>query len=51
MATEEGLQIAGYYAAAENFNDNTIDKAPGPKVADKISEFFSNACFVVVGGS
>uniref|UniRef100_U5EVW6 MPN domain-containing protein n=1 Tax=Corethrella appendiculata TaxID=1370023 RepID=U5EVW6_9DIPT len=47
-AAKEGLQIIGYYAAAENFYDNTIEKAPGCKIADKIAENVSNACFVVI---
>lgn len=48
MATEDGLQIAGYYAAAENFNDTSIEKAPALKIADKIAEYLPNACCVVV---
>lgn len=48
MASEKGLEIAGYYAACELFDDNTIDKAPAPKIADKIAENNPNACFVVL---
>ena len=44
----ENLQIYGYYAAAENFYDNSLEKAPGSKIADKIAENNSSACFVVV---
>lgn len=48
MAADEGLQIAGYYAAAENFNDNSIEKLPGARIADKISEQLGNAVCVMV---
>lgn len=50
MANETGLQVAGYYAACELFNDNTIDKAPGSKIADRIAENIpnGNACFAVL---
>lgn len=47
-ATSEGLQIIGYYAAAENFYDNTIEKVPAIKVAEKIVENNGSACVVVV---
>ncbi|KAH8254586.1 hypothetical protein KR032_011067 [Drosophila birchii] len=47
-ADREGLVIAGYYAAPENFYDNQVDKSPAAKIADKIQENFKNACFVVV---
>lgn len=47
-AASEGLQIVGYYAAAENFYDNSIDKAPGIKIAEKIAEINGSACVVVV---
>lgn len=47
-AVNEGLQIVGYYAAAENFYDNSIDKAPGIKIADKIVELNGSASVVVV---
>lgn len=40
--------MAGYYCAAENFYDNTLDKAPAGKIADKILENNKNACFVIV---
>lgn len=48
-ASSEGLQIIGYYAASENFYDNSLDKVPGIKVADKISEQNGSACVVMVG--
>lgn len=47
-AESEGLVIAGYYAAPENFYDNQIEKAPAAKIADKIQENFKNACFAIV---
>lgn len=47
-ATNEGLQIVGYYAAAENFYDNSIDKAPGIKIAEKLVEINGSACVVMV---
>jgi ER membrane protein complex subunit 8/9 len=47
-AAAEGLQIVGYYAAPENFNANTIDKAPGMKIAEKIVENHGSACVIVV---
>ncbi|CAH0584524.1 unnamed protein product [Chrysodeixis includens] len=40
--------IAGYYAACENFKDNTVDKCPGQKIAEKIAEHFPSAVFVVI---
>lgn len=48
MANSMNLQLAGYYAACELFNDNSIDKAPGTKIADKIAENYPNACFAIV---
>lgn len=48
MANDSGQQIAGYYAACELFCDNTIEKAPGIKIAEKIAENVSNACFIIV---
>lgn len=47
-AIREGLKIIGYYAAAENFYDNTIDKAPGIKMAEKIVENNGSACVIMV---
>lgn len=47
-ASAEGLQILGYYAAAENFFDNSIDKAPGIKIAEKIVENNGSAIVVMV---
>lgn len=40
--------IAGYYAACENFRDNTVEKCPGQKIAEKIVEYFPAAVFIVV---
>lgn len=40
--------MAGYYCAAENFYDNSIEKAPAAKIADKIQENYKNACFVLL---
>ncbi|KAJ6646330.1 ER membrane protein complex subunit 8/9 like [Pseudolycoriella hygida] len=48
MAADEGLLIAGYYAAAENFNDSSIEKIPGARIPEKIAEHFSNAVCVMV---
>lgn len=47
-AERENLLVAGYYCAAENFYDNTIDKAPAAKIADKIQENYKNACFILI---
>ncbi|XP_058818934.1 ER membrane protein complex subunit 8/9 homolog [Topomyia yanbarensis] len=47
-AAREGLQIIGYYAAAENFYDNSLEKAPGARIADKIAENVSGAVFGVI---
>lgn len=47
-AANEGLQIIGYYAAPENFHANSIDKAPGMKMAEKIVENHGSSCVVVV---
>lgn len=48
MANELNLSIIGYYAAAENFYDNTLEKAPGAKIADKIAENIPSAVFALV---
>ncbi|CAK1544869.1 unnamed protein product [Leptosia nina] len=48
LAQTENYVIAGYYAACENFNDNTVEKCPGQKIAEKIAEYFPSALFVVV---
>lgn len=48
MAADEGLVIAGYYAAAENFNENNIEKLPGARIAEKISEYSTNAVCIMV---
>lgn len=45
------LQIAGYYAACELYQDQTIDKAPGVKIADKIAENNPNAAFIIINNS
>jgi hypothetical protein len=47
-AANDGLQIIGYYAASENFYDNTIDKVPAIKIAEKIVENNGAACVFVV---
>lgn len=47
-AAEEDLQIVGYYAAAENFYENNLDRVPGLKIAEKIAELNSSAYLVVV---
>ncbi|XP_075160768.1 ER membrane protein complex subunit 8/9 [Haematobia irritans] len=47
-ADRENLFVAGYYCAAENFYDNTLDKAPAAKIADKIQENHKSACFVMI---
>lgn len=51
LAASEDLQIAGYYAACELFQDNTIDKAPGVKIADKIAENNPNAAFIILSNT
>lgn len=48
LASDLGLQIAGYYVACEQFHDNSIEKAPGIRIADKIAENNPNACFAIV---
>lgn len=48
MAESNGLVIAGYYAGAELYQENSIDKTPGLKLADKIAEHFSQACCAVI---
>ncbi|XP_041986832.1 ER membrane protein complex subunit 8/9 homolog [Aricia agestis] len=40
--------IVGYYAASENFYENTPERCPSQKIADKILEFYPKAVFVVV---
>lgn len=47
-ANAENLQVIGYYAAAENFYDNTIDRVPAIKIAEKIVENNGSAVVVVV---
>lgn len=42
------LQIAGYYAACELFQDHSIDKAPGVRIADKIAENNPNAALIII---
>lgn len=49
LAAEDDMQIAGYYAACELFQDNSIEKAPGVKIADKIAENNPNAAFILLG--
>ncbi|XP_059058075.1 ER membrane protein complex subunit 8/9 homolog [Achroia grisella] len=48
IAQSDNRIIAGYYAACENFRDNTVDKCPGQKIAEKIAEHFPSAVFIVV---
>lgn len=48
LAGKSGLHIIGYYCAAEHFYDNSIDKAPGMRIAEKISENCKNAYVVVL---
>lgn len=48
MAESNGLVIAGYYAGAELYQDNSIERTPGLKVADKIAENFAHACCAVI---
>ncbi|KAI5637491.1 hypothetical protein NE865_09778 [Phthorimaea operculella] len=36
VAQADNRIIAGYYAACENFRDNTVEKCPGLKIAEKI---------------
>ncbi|XP_058443711.1 ER membrane protein complex subunit 8/9 homolog [Malaya genurostris] len=47
-AANDELQIIGYYAAAENFYDNSLEKAPGARIADKIAENVNGAVFAVI---
>lgn len=48
LAAANEFQIAGYYAACELFQDNTIEKAPGIKIAEKIAENNPNAAFIII---
>ncbi|XP_052741795.1 ER membrane protein complex subunit 8/9 homolog [Bicyclus anynana] len=48
QAQQDNRVIAGYYAACENFRDNTVEKCPGQKIAEKIVEYFPSAVFIVV---
>lgn len=48
LALTEKLLIVGYYAACENYNDNSMDKCPGQKIAEKIADSFPYAFFTVV---
>ncbi|XP_030385884.1 ER membrane protein complex subunit 8/9 homolog isoform X2 [Scaptodrosophila lebanonensis] len=47
-AEQSGLIVSGYYAAAENFYDNQIERAPAVKIADKIQENNKDACFALI---
>ncbi len=47
-AASEDLQVLGYYAAAENFYDNSIERVPAIKIAEKIVENNGSAVVVVV---
>ncbi|XP_031625314.1 ER membrane protein complex subunit 8/9 homolog [Contarinia nasturtii] len=51
LAAANDLQIAGYYAACELFQDNTIEKAPGVKIADKVAENNPNAAFIILNNT
>lgn len=51
MADSQNLEVAGYYSASENFYETTVDKAPAGKIADKIQEYYKNACFIVIDNS
>ncbi|CAH2090780.1 unnamed protein product [Euphydryas editha] len=48
MAQADNRVIAGYYAGCENFRDNTVEKCPGQKIAEKIVEHFPSAVFIVI---
>lgn len=47
-AAANDLQIAGYYAASELCHENSIDKAPGLRIADKVAENNPSAAFLVI---
>ncbi|XP_062549749.1 ER membrane protein complex subunit 8/9 homolog [Armigeres subalbatus] len=47
-AAKQGLQVLGYYAAAENFYDNSVEKAPGGRIAEKVAENVTGAVFAVI---
>lgn len=51
FAASNELQIAGYYAACELYQDRSIDKAPGIKIADKIVENNQNAALILLDNS
>lgn len=53
FAETEGLQIVGYYAAAENFDESgTVERAPGLKIAEKIAELNGNqGCLLMVSNN
>lgn len=51
FAASNELQIAGYYAACELYQDHSIDKAPGIKIADKIVEINQNAILILIDNS
>lgn len=48
FASSNDLQIAGYYAACELFQDHSIDKAPGIRIADKIVENNPSAALILI---
>lgn len=48
LAAQNDLHIAGYYAACELYQDNTIEKAPGIRIAEKIVETVPNAAFIII---
>lgn len=47
-AAQEDLKIAGYYAGAENFYENSLERLPGMRIADKVAELNSLAYIAVV---
>ncbi|KAK5642382.1 hypothetical protein RI129_008549 [Pyrocoelia pectoralis] len=47
VASRQGLVIAGYYAAHENLQENSLEKAHH-RISEKIAENFSGACLFVV---
>lgn len=44
----EDLKISGYYVAPEIFNESSIDRMPGSRIAEKLVEQCRDACFVVI---
>lgn len=46
MASSQGLVIAGYYTAEENYNDVGSDSSI--RIVNKIGEYYPTACLVTV---